>query len=185
MNEIIINNIILKPYDKNYYISAKGDVYSTYSNKFLKHYIDLYGYPRVDIHKKHIKVHKLVYLTWIGEIPKGQQINHKDDNKLNIHFTNLYCGSQKENIQDCIKNGHRVGNLFYLTIKDKRINKILTFCPASNFIKYSKHSCKNGSLKRMFSRNWFKKRYEIIEYKKINNRLEGVTTMDDECNPVE
>ena len=67
------------------------------------------------------------------------------------------------------------------------INNTISFCPAKNFIKYSGHSCANGSLKRMFSRNWFKIRYEILEYKKINNleELKGVTTMGDECSPVE
>ena len=110
MEEIIIENKILKPYDKNYYVSEYGDVYSLYSKKFLKHQIDCDGYHRVDIHSKHIKIHKLVYLTWIGNVKKGEQINHKDDDKNNNHYSNLYIGSQKENIQDCIKNNHRVGN---------------------------------------------------------------------------
>lgn len=166
MKEIIINNKILKQYDENYYISEDGDVYSLYSKKFLKHQIDHDGYHRVDIHSKHMKIHKLVYLTWIGELKFGEQINHKDDNKDNNHYTNLYTGSQKENIQDCIRNNHRIGNTHYLTVYDKKENKILTFCPASNFIAYSGHSCANGSVKRMFTRNWFKIRYEIIDYNK-------------------
>ena len=166
MKEIIIENKTLKPYDENYFISEYGDVYSLYSKKFLKHQIDRDGYHRVDIHSKHIKVHKLVYTTWIGNLSKEEQINHKDDNKDNNHYSNLYAGSQKENIQDCIKNKHRVGNTHYLTIYDKKENKILTFCPASEFILYSGHSCMNGSVKRMFTRNWFKVRYEIIDYNK-------------------
>lgn len=165
MIEIVIDNKILKKYDDNYYVSEYGDVYSLYSNKFLKHNIDLYGYHRVDIHSKHIKVHKLVYLTWIGELPKNKQINHKNDNKDDNHYTNLYAGSQKENIRDCINNNHRVGAMHYLTLYDKQENKILTFCPAYKFIEYSKHPCANQSVKRMFTRNWFKKRYEIIDYK--------------------
>ena len=166
MKEIIIDNKILKQYDDNYFISEYGEVYSLYSKKFLKHQIDCDGYHRVDIHSKHIKVHKLVYITWIGNIKREEQINHKDDNKNNNHYSNLYAGSQKENIQDCIKNNHRIGNIHYLTIYDKKENKILTFCPASEFIQYSGHSCVNGSVKRMFTRNWFKTRYEIIDYNK-------------------
>ena len=103
MESIIINKKIFKPYDKMYYISEDGEVYSLYSKKILEQAIDKDGYPRVDIHSKHIKIHKLVYLTWIGEIPQGLQINHKDDNKMNNHYSNLYVGTQKQNISDCKK----------------------------------------------------------------------------------
>ena len=178
--EIIKNEKIYKKYDNNYYVSEYGDVYSLYSHKCLKHNIDLDGYHRVDIHSKHVKIHKLVYLTWIGEIKDGEQINHKDDNKDNNHYTNLYKGTQKQNIQDCIANNHRQGNLWYLTLYDKEKKKVLTFCPAYKFIEYSGHPCNNKSVKRMFNKKWFKKKYEIIDYKK-----KSVTTMGDECSPVE
>ena len=68
MNEIIINEKLLKKYDDNYYVGEYGDVYSLYSRKFLKHNIDKDGYHRVDIHSKHVKIHKFVYLTGIGKI---------------------------------------------------------------------------------------------------------------------
>ena len=71
MNSLIIDGKILKSYDNIYYVSEFGDVYSTYSKKFLKHSIDLNGYHRVDIHSKHMKVHILVYLTWVGPIQNG------------------------------------------------------------------------------------------------------------------
>ena len=177
--ELIINEKIFKPYDESYYVSEDGDVFSLYSKKILKHTIDHDGYHRVDIHGKHIKIHKLVYLTWIGDLRQGEQINHKNDDKNNNHYTNLYAGTQKENIQDCISNGHRMGNIWYLTVYDKDTKKIITFCPASDFIEYSGHSCRNRSIKRMFNRNWFKKRYTIIDYKK-----KSVTTIEDECTQV-
>lgn len=186
MSEIIIDKKILKSFDDTYYIGEYGEVYSTYSKKFLKQSIDLDGYLRVDIHGKHKKVHKLVYETWIGKLDDNEQVNHKDDNKLNNHYTNLYAGNQKQNIEDCKNNGHRIGNMFYITLFDKEVNNVITFAPASDFIKYSGHPCANGSIKRFFSKNWFKKRYTIIEYKRINNldELKSVTTMGDECNPV-
>ena len=70
---------------------------------------------------------------------------------------------------------------------DKEKNKLLTFCPAKNFIKYSGHSNKSGNLNKFFSKNWFKKRYNIVEFKRIKNKeeLKSVTTMSDECNSVE
>lgn len=179
-DSIFINTIEYRQYDDNYYVSADGDIYSVYSKKNLKHGIDNDGYHRVDIHSKHIKVHKLVYITWIGPVPDGMQINHIDDDKNNNNISNLYAGTQQDNIRDCIANGHRAGNIKYMTIYDKQENKIITFSPVSQFIEYCGHSCKSGSVKKFFNKNWFKKRYEIIEY-----RNKSVTTRGDECNPVE
>lgn len=115
------------------------------------------------------------------------QINHKDDNSLNNNYLNLYAGTQKDNIRDCITNKHRVGGMYYLTIFDKKTDEVLTFCPANKFIEYCKHSCVNGCIKRFFKRNWFKKRYEILEYKRIDNlsHFKSVTTMTDECRSVD
>lgn len=177
---IVIDNIELKPYDNTYYVSRDGDVYSLYSKKFLKWNIDKDGYPRVDIHSKHIKVHKLVYLTWVGRDLEGLQINHRDDDKMNPSVDNLYLGTQQENIQDCIANGNRVGNRRYLTVFDKEKNSIFTFSPVSDFIQYCGHPSRNGSVKKMFSKNWFKKRYTIIDY----NNDKSVTTIPDECKGV-
>ena len=194
MNSLIINNKEFKKYNDTYYISSDGEVYSTYSKKIIKpllrgqkhkqyYYVDIY----IDGKQKHMPIHKLVYQLWVGPINKDEQINHIDDNCLNNDYRNLYCGTQKQNISDCITNNHRIGNVFYLTVFDKEINKVITFCPAKNFIEYSGHTNKSGSLNKFFNKNWFKKRYDIIEFKKINNvsELESVTTKDDECNPVE
>ena len=187
MSIIIINKQDFKSYDDFYYVSRNGEVYSNYSKKILKANLDNDGYPRVDIHGKHMKVHRLVWLVWKGAIPDGKQINHKDDNKLNNYVDNLYLGDQSQNRYDCVRNNTNVGHTYYLTIFDKKLNKTLTFCPAKNFIEYSGHPCQNGNVKRMFSKNWFKQRYEIIEYKQIINIIEkkSVTTMGDECSPVE
>lgn len=186
MKSIIFNKKEFKPYDAHYFVSADGEVFSTYSNKCLKTNIDLNGYPRVDIHQKHMKIHRLVYLTWIGPIDDALQINHKDDNKLNNHWSNLYQGTQKENIKDCHQNNHAVGRTSYLTVYDKQTKKTLTFCPSFNFIEYCGHPAKNKNISRMFTRNWFKKRYKLIDFNLVKNRetLESLTTMDDECNPV-
>lgn len=170
-----------KAYDDMYYVSQDGDIYSAFSKKLLKWGIDTDGYPRVDIHRKHMKVHKLVYLVWVSRDLQGKQINHKDDNKMNPSVSNLYLGTQKENIADCFRNENRVGNMNYLTVYDKEEDQILTFTPAKAFIDYCGHSCQNGGIKRMFSRNWFKKRFDLIDYRNV----EGVTTKPDECMVVE
>lgn len=167
-----INEIIFKKYDNYYYVSRDGEVYSKYCNRCLKHYIDKDGYHRVDIHGKHIKIHKLVYLTWVGNIPIGKQVNHIDDNKSNNDYTNLYCGCQKQNIKDCIRNNHRAGNVYKLTILEKKSGKILNFQPAKDFFKYEPRKNINGSIKKVLNRKWFKEKYEVISIEK------GVTTIE-------
>ena len=173
------------PINPIYYISRKGQIYSEFKKKFLTWNIDWLGYPRVDIcvdgKQKHFKVHRLVWITWIGNLKKDEQLNHKDDDKLNPSLDNLYIGTQKENIRDCINNGHRCGYVFSLRVFDRETGKIETFCPANKFIEYSGHSCASGSIVKMMRRNWFKSRYEVIYFKQI----ESVTTMADECKPVD
>ena len=186
MNKIY-NKQDFKPisFNTNYSIDKYGNIYSNYTKGFLKWSYDKDGYPRVDIYKegkqRHFKVHRLVWLAWQGDIPSGYQINHKDDNKSNPCLMNLYLGTQKENISDCVLNNHRVGHVWSLCLYDREIKKVITFCPAYKFIDYSGHSNKGRGVKKLFCKNWFKSRYDIIYYKQI----ESVTTMGDECSPVE
>lgn len=195
-NSIIINGKEFKQIkiNKNYYISSIGEIYSQYSKRILKGQIQKTRgkeYIRVDFYvgekQRHMMVHRLVFETWVRPLKEGEQVNHIDDNTFNNDYHNLYAGTQKQNINDCFNNEHRIGNIFYLTIYDKERQITKTFCPANQFIKYCGHSNKSGSLNKFFNKNWFKKRYEIIEFKKINNLEEykSVTTMGDECSPVE
>ena len=195
MESIIFNGKEFKQYryNPNYFVSCDGEVFSNFSKKIIKNGVrgKEKQYYSVDItighSQKHIPVHKIVYDTWVRKLEPNEQVNHRDDNSFNNNVSNLYVGTQKENIQDCINNNHRVGNVFYLTVFDKEIGKVLTFVPAGKFIEYSGHPNKSGSLNKFFSKQWFKQRYEIIEYKRVKNldELKGVTTMADECRPVE
>ena len=197
MDYLIINQKEYKKYkDTFYYVSKDGDIYSTYSKKFLKQNINCAKnkkYKYIDVYNKelkrqqHTRVHRIVYETWVRSLEKGEQVNHINDDGLDNRVENLYVGNQKENVRDCFNNNHRVGYMFYLTLFDKEANKIITFCPAKNFIKYSGHPCSNGNVNKFFNKNWFKKRYEIIRFKRISNLKEyqNVTTIGDECNLVE
>lgn len=170
-SKLIYNNIEFKSYDEMYYVSQNGDIYSTYKKGLLKHYIDCDGYHRVDIHNKHIKVHKLVFLVWNGDIPEGKQVNHYDDNKDNNSCTNLYLGDQKENIDDCIRNSHRIGNINPILIYDKKIGEEIFFPSIKEFIEYTGHHIANGSISKLINKKWFKERFDII-------KREGVTTIE-------
>lgn len=193
MKTIFLHNKTFKQFrDTKYYCDENGNIYSDYSQKILKPIIRGNGkfYYYVDINfgkgQKHYPIHKIVYEAWISPIERGMNVLHKDDNSFNNNINNLYLGYQKENIQDCISNEHRVGNLWVLTVYDKKRKETLTFCPAKNFIKYCNHPNKSGNLTKYFNKNWFKQGYEVIDYYRCKNleTKKGVTTMGDECNPV-
>lgn len=195
MKTISIKNKVFKQFkDTRYYCDEDGNIYSDHSHKILKPLLRGRSgkkYLYIDINfgegQKHYYIHRIVYETWIGDIPNNTYVLHKDDNQFNNNINNLYLSNQKQNIKDCIDNNHRVENTWILTVYDKQKDKTLSFCPASNFIEYCGHPSANRSVKRFFTRNWFKERYEIIDYYNCKSLdiKEGVTTMGDECSPVE
>lgn len=96
------------------YVSDDGRVWNK-ANKEL-HFEDIRGYKRLSRHfknvSKHIFVHRLVWITFMGEIPDDLQIDHfnriKDDNRLE----NLRLVTPSENAQN--KDGY-----FYTTFGQK------------------------------------------------------------------
>ena len=85
-----------------YLISTDGQVYSLKSDRLLPQGFTERGYKQVDVCndegiKKHMRVHRLVYMAHIGAIPEGMQINHKDENKTNNCIDNLELMTNKEN----------------------------------------------------------------------------------------
>lgn len=84
-----------------YLISTDGRIYNTHSKQMVKARINR-DYIRAHLRSddgewKGIYVHRLVYQAHVGEIPKGMQINHKDENKLNNNLWNLELTTVKEN----------------------------------------------------------------------------------------
>ena len=179
-----------------YFVDEFGNVFSEYCNRFIKPLVrkrDFKDYYYIDVYnselgrQQHVALHHIVWISWVGEIPEGYQINHINDCSSDNWLENLYIGTQKDNIYDCYINGHKCSSTYILKVYDKLYNKELTFCPSYNFINYCGHTFVNGSVKRFFNKIWFNERYEIIDYHRINNlaEYESVTTMGDECNPVE
>ena len=85
-----------------YLISTDGKIYSLKSDRLLPQGITERGYKQVDVYndmgvKKHMKVHRLVYIAHVGVIPNGLQVNHKDENKTNNCIDNLELMTNKEN----------------------------------------------------------------------------------------
>ena len=47
--------------------------------------------------RRSIKVHRLVYMTFVGDIPQGYQIDHIDGDASNNNLENLRCVTPREN----------------------------------------------------------------------------------------
>lgn len=102
-------------YEEYYIISNFGDIIGDrYGRgcrfrKILKPYINKKGYLYIGLNKdskrKIFFISRLVFITFIGKIPKGYHINHKDGDKFNNYFKNLECITNLENMRHAIKNG--------------------------------------------------------------------------------
>lgn len=96
-----------------YRVSSFGNLLGIRFKHFYRPSRDSKGYLfiRIPKFKMSTKIHVLVARLWIGERPTGMQVNHKDGNKLNNHFTNLEYITQKENIKHAIRIGLRPANI--------------------------------------------------------------------------
>lgn len=70
------------------------------------------GYLEVNLYietqqSKMMYVHRLVIMAFVGEIPLGYEVNHKDGNKANNHLSNLEMVTPSENR---IHSTHVLGN---------------------------------------------------------------------------
>lgn len=69
------------------------------------------GYPTVSLvlrtgRRANIYVHRAVAAAFLfmGEIPRGTVVCHRDDNPANATLANLYVGDQRQNCSDARKN---------------------------------------------------------------------------------
>lgn len=72
------------------------------NEKILKQSESNKGYYIICLHnnykeRKHL-VHRIVYESFIGDIPKGMEVNHIDENPKNNKVTNLNLLTHKENL---------------------------------------------------------------------------------------
>lgn len=101
----------IKGYEGRYQVSNLGRVKSLTRNKIKGKILTLKlskltkrsgtGYLSVHLWKngkgKYYTVHRLVWTAFNGEIPKGLQVNHIDENHLNNCIENLNLMTSKEN----------------------------------------------------------------------------------------
>jgi hypothetical protein len=87
---------------KAYRIYENGAVWSIKNNQFLTVIVDKHGYKYVRVSrdgKSHFNlVHRLLYRSFVGEIPAKMQINHKDGIKINNALSNLEVVTPRQNV---------------------------------------------------------------------------------------
>lgn len=91
----------IKEYESRYAINKKGEIYSIYKNIIIKY--EVYkGYARVSLYDekkyKHFFIHRLIALNFIENPNNWPQVNHKDENPLNNHASNLEWCTRSYNV---------------------------------------------------------------------------------------
>ena len=96
-------------FDGDYAGSSLGNVRSFKTSKQLKPCIGSSGYPQVDLckqgKKRSLTIHQLVAKAFLGGIPDGMVVCHKDGNKLNRCVDNLRVDTQDSNNKDKVRHG--------------------------------------------------------------------------------
>ena len=117
-------------YRKGYWIVQKNShgEYKRYMKpKLVKQTIDKEGYYSVSLSGKRVRLHRIIYENFVGEIPNGCVIDHKDRNKLNNSISNLRAVAQTINARNAelaIKPDIRkVGNKYSLRFSSGGVRK--------------------------------------------------------------
>ena len=91
----------------NRYVTKSGLVFTvskkTGKMRLCKISCNSAGYPQVSAYKNKmpscITVHRLVWLTYKGDVPEGFEIDHIDNDKLNPSLDNLQLLTHQENVR--------------------------------------------------------------------------------------
>lgn len=96
-----------------YFVSSFGNVMGKRFKHFYKTQLNHKGYEMVRIPrlKYNNTVHRLVAEHFIDTPDKSLQVNHKDGNKSNNHYSNLEYVTCKENINHAIRTGLRTATI--------------------------------------------------------------------------
>lgn len=106
------------PGKPGYFVDEHGFAYSSWLNKGihglvmtdtpkqLKGITTKKGYKIISFSRKEKDyLHRIMYRTFIGEIPEGMNVLHRDGNPGNNAIINLYIGNQTQNAIDTVKHG--------------------------------------------------------------------------------
>lgn len=116
-NELVAVKIL--PNYTRYIIYSDGRIYNRETDAWMNQNRNKTNYATITMksdsnEKNNTSIHRLIYKTFIGDIPKGYQINHKDENRRNnvilfdkqgnIAYSNLELVTAKENCNHGTRN---------------------------------------------------------------------------------
>ena len=99
---------IIKYTKGNYEITISGSnvaVFSFHRKRYLTCMINKSGYLSFALQSKNVPAHRLVAEYFLGELPKGLCVNHKDGYKFNNDISNLEYVTISENIKHSYRTG--------------------------------------------------------------------------------
>lgn len=119
-------------FNNRYIISKQGEIKATtgrYKGKLLSPSINKQGYAMIALQKlvgdkesrTLVRVHRLMALTFLGELQNGDEINHIDGNKSNNALSNLEIISRKSNNKKYI-------DLEEMGLSTNEIEQLHSFC---------------------------------------------------------
>jgi hypothetical protein len=144
-----------------YLVNEYGNIVEYETNKKLETHVSSRGYLTVRVYsdtshlKQEVLLHRLVSLAFYGE-PVGlrNQVNHKDGNKQNNHYTNLEWCTSEENMRHAWDEGLCDVNLIPVKVMDVVLNNVTQYPSIKIFHRESKinYSAINSHLKRSSGR---------------------------------
>ena len=109
------------------------------------------GYGQIGVRGKIIRAHRLSWVWVNNKIPKDMHVLHKCDNRVCVNPDHLFLGTQKDNMQDCVRKGRFAGNNNNNTPTRLRSSDGFVYChkcdkflPKESFSKQNKnksHGC--------------------------------------------
>ena len=96
-------------YEGIYQINEYGDIRRTKDFKLIRPYVTNKGYKAIDLSKDGVRtkflVHRLVALHFVPNPNNYPIVLHKDNVKLNTHYSNLVWGTYSQNNAQAIRDG--------------------------------------------------------------------------------
>jgi hypothetical protein len=130
------------PNFENYRINKDGVVVNKFGKELKPGKIPSTGYLHVslsngDIKGKHYYIHHLMWITFMGEIPEGMNVCHKDGDAENNKLENLHLLTHKENLNkpETIERFKRSQQLYPRTRNGKKKKIVYQFDLDGNFIR--------------------------------------------------
>ena len=160
---------------KGYFVDELGNVYSKKSGtiKQMKTQISKTGYVRVKLFvekgiSRILFVHRLVYVTYINDIPQGMQIDHVNGIKTDNRLSNLELVTPSENRQRCCDMG--LQNFNKIIDDDTLVKMILEAIECQNKDLVSrKYNLGRNFLCQVFSKQTRKYIWERPELKHVDS----------------